>query len=185
MSAIPDAYYYTFGVYEPLLTFLGFAGVLVDPKAAHDSQATEPGNDGPLPRATLVTIIQLGHACALLGLLNACVLRALRTHLGHIPALQERIAAALLTPLLIGDVVHTALTLWALGEARWNFAAWSPTTWCTVVLGLTLLVPRAAWVMGVGRYVDTRDGAYKKMADVHADSSPGSPTEKPVASSHA
>ncbi|KAL1722488.1 hypothetical protein EV715DRAFT_193130 [Schizophyllum commune] len=180
MSAIPDAYYYTFGIYEPLLTFLGFAGVLVDPKAAHASQATEPAHDGPLPRATLVTIIQLGHACALLGLLNACVLRALRTHLAHTPALQERIAAALLTPLLIGDVVHTALTLWALGEARWNFAAWSPTTWCTVVLGLTLLVPRAAWVMGVGRYVDTRDGSYKKMVDIQT----GSRSEKAAASQH-
>ncbi|KAL1661592.1 hypothetical protein GGF50DRAFT_105086 [Schizophyllum commune] len=184
MSAIPDAYYYIFGVYEPLLTFLGFAGVLVDPKAVStpsDSQATDPAHAEPLPRATLVTIIQLGHACALLGLLNACILRALRTHLAHAPALQERIAAALLTPLLVGDVVHTALTLWALGEARWNSAAWSPTTWCTVVLGLTLLVPRAAWVAGVGRYVDTRDGSYQKMADVQT----GSPSEKAVASTHA
>ena len=49
MSAIPDAYYYTFGVYEPLLTFLGFAGVLVDPRAV-----SSPFHTAALPLNTLI-----------------------------------------------------------------------------------------------------------------------------------
>ncbi|TRM67757.1 hypothetical protein BD626DRAFT_564663 [Schizophyllum amplum] len=165
-SAVPDVYYYIFGLYEPVLAFLGFIGVLADPKAMHDSQATDPATATPLARATLVTIIQLGHTCALLGLLNLCILRALRAHLAAVPAIQERLATALLTPLLVGDVLHIVLTLWALGDARWDLADWSATTWATVVLGLTLLVPRAGWHAGVGRYVDTRDGAFQRMADV-------------------
>ncbi|KAL1743750.1 hypothetical protein HDZ31DRAFT_40188 [Schizophyllum fasciatum] len=163
-SAVPDAYYCIFGLYEPFLTFLGFIGVLADPKAAYDSQATDAAPSGPLPRAALVTIIQLGHTCALLGLLNACVLRALRVHLALAPASQERIAAAVLMPLLVGDVVHAALTLWALGDSRWDLAVWTPITWCTIGSGLTLLVPRVAWVLGIGRYVDARDSAFTKMA---------------------
>jgi hypothetical protein len=124
-------------------------------------QAPWPGGappPGALPRATFVTIVQLGHVCALLGTLNFFVLRAARTHLAHAPALQERLARALLAPLLVGDVSHLVATLWALGPRRWDWAAYEPTTWAVVATGVTLLVPRVCWHLGVGRYVDMRDG---------------------------
>ncbi|KAJ6536631.1 hypothetical protein B0H10DRAFT_2246307 [Mycena sp. CBHHK59/15] len=143
VSAIPGPYYFAFAVYEPLLTTLGFLGTLVDPKGTHDYQAPWPGGTPPdtLPLATRITIIQLGHVCALLGLLNVFMLSTARTHLSAQPALQEKIVSALLTPLLIADVVHLYLTLWALGDQRWDFKNWGPMLVATVSLGLTLLVP--------------------------------------------
>jgi len=158
-SAIPTSYYAVFAIYEPLLTTLGFVGALLDPKGTHDYQAPWPNGPPPddLPLATRLTIIQLGHVCALLGLLNVWLLYAARTHLSLQPAIQEKIVSALLTPLLIGDIAHLYLTLWALGDQRWNFQNWSPMLIITVVLGFTLLVPRVMWCTGIGRYVDSRD----------------------------
>jgi len=160
-SAIPDVYYAIFGVYEPFLTTLGFVGALYDPKTTHDSQAPWPNAiapSEPLPRATLVTIIQLGHVCALVGLVNVFLLTAARRHLHTQVALQEKIVRAFLTPLLIGDMVHLYVTLWALGDQKWDFYNWSPMLWTTILLGLTLMIPRILWHLGVGRYVDSRDG---------------------------
>lgn len=116
-----------------------------------------------LPTATLVTIIQLSYVCSLLGLVNLFVLSAVRTHLKSKPALQEKIVGSLLTPLLIGDIFHLGLTLWALGDQRWNFQNWSPMLWTTVILGLTLMVPRVCWHLGVGRYVDSRDRSSRNI----------------------
>ncbi|KAL0949494.1 hypothetical protein HGRIS_009548 [Hohenbuehelia grisea] len=123
-SAIPDVYYAIFGVYEPFLTVLGFIGALFDPKTTHDSQAPWPQGiapSDPLPRATLVTIIQLGHVCGLVGVVNAFLLTAARRHLATQVILQEKIVRALLTPLLIGDFLHLYVTLWALGDQKWDF----------------------------------------------------------------
>ncbi|KAJ7129601.1 hypothetical protein C8R44DRAFT_777200 [Mycena epipterygia] len=163
-SAIPIHYYAVFAIYEPFLTSLGFLGALLDPKGTHDFQAPWPNGPPPpeLPLATLLTITQLGHVCALLGLLNIWLLSSARTHLSLQPALQEKIVSALLTPLLIGDFAHIYLTLWALGDQRWDFQNWSPMLIITVVLGLTLLVPRVMWQLGIARYVDSRDGHYPK-----------------------
>ncbi|KAH0587647.1 hypothetical protein H2248_006414 [Termitomyces sp. 'cryptogamus'] len=69
---------------------------------------------------------------------------------------------ALLTPLVIGDIFHLYITLWALGDQRWEFWNWSPMLWTTIILGLTLMVPRITWHLGVGRYVHTRDGVMEK-----------------------
>jgi hypothetical protein len=102
--------------------------------------------------------VQLAHVCGLLGLINFFVLRAATRYLSGQPALQEKIVAALLTPLVIGDVLHIALTLWALGDARWNVSEWSVVIWLTVLIGLSLLVPRVTWHMGIGRYMESRDG---------------------------
>ncbi|KAF9057623.1 hypothetical protein BJ165DRAFT_1520989 [Panaeolus papilionaceus] len=164
-SAIPDFYYFCFGAYEPFLTTLGFLGSLVDPIAAHNSQAAWPRGVAPpthLARATLVTLLQLAHACALLGFVNLFVLSAVRTHLKDQPALQEKIVFALLTPLLMGDIFHLLITLWALGDQKWDFASWSPMLWTTFILGLTLMIPRICWHLGIGRYVDSRDGRYRQ-----------------------
>ncbi|KAF8076464.1 hypothetical protein FPV67DRAFT_1604985 [Lyophyllum atratum] len=164
-SAIPDFYYFCFAVYEPFLTVTGFMGALIDPQSTHNSQA--PWLDGSippetLPLATLVTIIQLGHVCALIGVVNLFVLYAARSHLHGNAALQERMVSALLTPLLIGDFLHLYVTLWALGQQKWQFWNWSPMLWTTILLGLTLMIPRIAWHLGIGRYVHSRDGVFEK-----------------------
>jgi len=164
-SAIPDIYYFCFGAYEPFLTTIGFLGTLVDPTGAHNAQAPWLQGISPyktLPTATLVTILQLSHVCALLGLINIFVLSAVRTHLKEQPALQEKIVFSLLVPLLIGDVFHLGVTFWGLGDSKWDFANWTPMLWITFILGLTLMVPRICWHLGIGRYVDFRDGPFRK-----------------------
>ncbi|KAF8897593.1 hypothetical protein BD779DRAFT_1465741 [Infundibulicybe gibba] len=151
-SAIPDFYYFCFAAYEPFLT-------------THDAQAPWPAGLPPpdeLPRATRVTILQLAHVCALIGVVNYFVLSAARRHLHANPALQEKIVFSLLAPLLVGDVLHLYVTLWALGDLKWDVWNWSPMLWTTIILGLTLMVPRVAWHMGIGRYVDRRDGQLGK-----------------------
>ncbi|KXN89645.1 hypothetical protein AN958_05512 [Leucoagaricus sp. SymC.cos] len=159
-SAIPDFYYFWFAAYEPFLTMVGFIGTCIDPITTHNTQAPWPkGIPIPevLPAATLVTTVQLAHVCALVGLMNCFTLTAVRKHLQHNPAAQEKVVQALFTPLVVGDAVHLAVTLWALGDQKFNFANWSPMLWTTNILGLTLMLPRMAWHLGIGRYVDARD----------------------------
>ena len=92
-----------------------------------------------------------------MGLVNFFVLGAARRYLSNQPALQERIVGALLMPLLVGDVLHLVVTLWALGDVRWNFLEWSGMLWATVLLGFSLMIPRITWHLGIGRYVDAID----------------------------
>jgi hypothetical protein len=115
-----------------------------------------------------VTIYQLAHVCALLGVVNLFVLTAARRHLDGRPALQEKIVRSLLTPLLLGDVLHLYVTLWALGNDRWDVLNWSPMLWTTVILGLSLMIPRITWHLGIGRYTDSRDGSFSRMDKVTA-----------------
>ncbi|TFK23252.1 hypothetical protein FA15DRAFT_670643 [Coprinopsis marcescibilis] len=162
-SALPDFYYFCFAAYEPFLTTIGLLGAFADPITTHNAQAPWPPNTEPftvLPPPTLVTTLQLAHVCALVGIINAFVFTACRKHLKSNPALQEKIALSLLTPLLLGDVIHLYVTFWALGDGRWDFGQWSPMLWVTLILGLSLLFPRIAWHLGVGRYVDRRDAAH-------------------------
>ena len=186
-TALPCGYWIIFGLYEPMLSISGFVGALADPKKvsstarsplncrrhisislskAHDAQAPWPSGSAPpdpLARATQVTMLQLAHVVGLLGLINFFVLGAARKYLFAQPVLQEKIVGALLTPLLIADVVHLSITWWALGDSRWQSWDWSGLLWITFLTGLSLLVPRAAWHLGVGRYVDRRDGqAFRK-----------------------
>jgi len=156
-------YYYIFAIYEPALCCVGFLGALADPKGTHDGQAPDPPTDVPLPTATLVTLIQLAHVCALLGVVNAFVLTAARRYLKNQPYLQEKIVRALLIPLLFGDFFHLFITFWALGDQKWDFTNYPSTLWITVGLGLTLMIPRILWHMGVGRYVDSRDARYQNL----------------------
>ncbi|KAG8218686.1 hypothetical protein J3R82DRAFT_4354 [Butyriboletus roseoflavus] len=175
-SAVPDFYYALFAFYEPALTIIGFIGTLCDPKSAHNAQAPWPAGSPPppiLPKASIVTVIQLAHVCALMGLLGIFILTAVRKHLASHPALQEKIVRSLLVPLLIGDVSHLYLTLWALGDDRWDVTQWTPMLWATVVTGVTLMIPRVMWHLGIWRYVDARD-----RAPHPASSQPGSQSEK-------
>lgn len=159
-SAIPDFYYALFAFYEPALTILGFIGAIHDPETTHNTQAPWPVDSPPpatLPKASIVTVIQLAHVCALLGVVNFFVLTAIRKHLSTDLAVQEKIVLALMTPLFIGDCMHLVVTLWALGDERWIISQWSPMLWTTIVLGFSLMIPRIMWHLGIWRYVDTRD----------------------------
>jgi hypothetical protein len=160
-SVIPRVYYAIFACYEPLLCLLGFIGACSDPKTTFEGQAPWPADSPPPPelsRAALVTVIQLAHVCFLIGVINVFVLSAIRKHLDSYPALQEKIIQSLLTPLLIGDVLHLYVTIWSLGDDKWNLRTWSPMLWTTIGLGFTLMVPRICWHLGIGRYVHSRDG---------------------------
>ncbi|EJF61191.1 hypothetical protein BD309DRAFT_957006 [Dichomitus squalens] len=166
-TALPWIYWVLFGLYEPLLAIMGFAGAMADPKTIHDAQAPWPSGSappGPLAKATQVTMIQLAHTVGLLGLINVFVLGAARKYLFAHPVLQEKIVGALFTPLLFADVVHIIITWWALGDNRWHFWEWSSLLWLTFLTGFSLLIPRVAWHMGVGRYVDRRDGQAHRKA---------------------
>lgn len=87
-----------------------------------------------------------------------------RRYLWSQPAIQEKVIGAVLTPLLLGDFLHIFLTLWAIGDERWNVQKWQATLWVTIVSGFTLLIPRLAWHLGVGRYMESRDGQTHKKA---------------------
>jgi hypothetical protein len=111
---------------------------------AHDLQAPWPPGTAPsakLPPATLVTFLQLAHTCGLLGFINFFVLNAAKMYIVQLP-IQEKIVASLLTPLLFGDVLHLAITFYALGEYPWNLESWSPLLIITFVTGVSLFIPR-------------------------------------------
>lgn len=93
-----------------------------------------------LPPATTVTILQLAHTCALLGIINFFILTAIRGL--RSPALQEKMAKSLFTPLLVSDVSHILVTLYGIGDTRWNVDEWPSIVWITIIAGLTLLIPR-------------------------------------------
>lgn len=93
-----------------------------------------------LPAATTVTVLQLAHTCALLGIINFFVLTAIRDL--RSPALQEKIAMSLFTPLLVSDISHILVTLYGIGDTRWHIDEWPSIVWITIITGLTLLIPR-------------------------------------------
>lgn len=130
------------------------------PVQTYTQQAPWPDHElpqGALPRAAIVTLMQLAHTVGLLGSLNAFVLWAARKYLWSQPAIQEKVVGALLTPLLLGDFLHIFLTLWAVGDDRWDVQRWQGTLWITIITGIILMVPRLAWHLGVGRYMESRD----------------------------
>lgn len=98
-----------------------------------------------------------------MGVVNLFVLTAARRHLSAHPALQEKLVFALLCPLLMGDMMHLYLTLWSLGDHKWDLYNWSGMLWATVGIGFTLMIPRICWHLGIGRYVDARDGYLVKQ----------------------
>jgi hypothetical protein len=205
-SAVPTVYYAIFAIYEPFLCVAGMIGAFFDPVKvcifnvplgppanrvliiidASNSFQTHNMNGpwpvgavlpGGLPAATTVTVLQLAHTCALLGIINFFVLTAVREL--RSPALQEKMAMSLFTPLLVSDVSHILVTLYGIGDTRWYIDEWPGIVWITIITGLTLLIPRfvpwisepshslnvelflylirVCWHLGIGRYVDSRD----------------------------
>ena len=168
-SAIPTVYYAIFAIYEPFLCVLGMVGAFVDPvkvcilQRALSSSTDRISTDAPnpssqthnmnspwpvgvtlpetLPAATTVTVLQLAHTCALLGVINFFVLTAVREL--RSPALQEKITTSLLTPLLVSDVSHILVTFYGIGDTRWKVDEWPSIVWVTIITGLTLLIPRS------------------------------------------
>ncbi|KAF9652200.1 hypothetical protein BDM02DRAFT_232129 [Thelephora ganbajun] len=157
-SAIPTVYYAVFAIYEPFLCVAGMVGAFFDPVKTHNMNGPWPVGAAPpesLPAATTVTVLQLAHTCALLGIINFFVINAIRGL--RSPALQEKMATSLFTPLLVSDVSHILVTLYGIGDLRWNVDEWPSIVWITIITGLTLLIPRICWHLGIGRYVDSRD----------------------------
>jgi hypothetical protein len=104
-----------------------------------------------------------------MGVVNFFVLTAIRKHLSMHLAVQEKIVRALMTPLLMGDCMHLYVTLWALGDEKWDILQWSPMLWTTIVLGFTLMIPRIMWHLGIWRYVDARDGSKSDVITTNED----------------
>jgi len=164
-SALPTIYYAIFAVYEPLLSVGGLIATFSDPQKIHRLQAPWPSGSSPFDKlspATMVTILQLAHTCTLLGIINVFILNGARKYIVQ-PEIQEKIVASLLTPLLLGDIFHLVVTIYALGEYRWSVSAWPPTLVLTIFFGVSLLIPRICWHLGLGRYVASRDEAKKKQ----------------------
>lgn len=85
-------------------------------------------------------MLQLAHTCGLLGVINIFVLTAIRDL--RSPALQEKMATSLFTPLLVADVSHILVTFYGMGDMRWRVGEWPFIVWITIITGLTLLIPR-------------------------------------------
>jgi hypothetical protein len=51
-------------------------------------------------------------------------------------------ATSLLAPLLVTDFSHILVTLYGIGDTRWNIDEWPSIVWITIITGLTLLIPR-------------------------------------------
>jgi len=108
-------------------------------------------------------MLQLAHIFFLMALINLFIINATRRHFTQDPNAQEVIYKALFTVLMFGDFAHIGVTLYAMGPMRWEFGSWSALTWVTFTVGVSLLVPRALWHLGVGRDVPTRtDSKVKK-----------------------
>jgi len=132
---------------------------------------TEAAED--LPPAVRTIICQAVVAHAVIGLLIASVLRAIRRLPS--PALQEKIAKSLMISLAIGDVLHLFGTFYGIGDIRWKVEDWPQVLWLNIIVGLALFIPRyvgttpnprggansyhyrVCWLLGIGRFVATRD----------------------------
>jgi len=123
-------------------------------------------------RTAYTVVCQMVVAHAVIGLVNASVLRTIRRLPS--PTLQEKIARSLLIPLAIGDVMHQLGTFYGMGDVRWKTKEWPEILWLNVVFGILLFVPRCVrsariswggdsfyyrvcWLLGIGRYVAARD----------------------------
>lgn len=83
---------------------------------------------------------QMALAHAIIGFINASVLRAIR----RLPSQtsQEKLAKSLLIPLAIGDVSHVLGMFYGIGNVRWELRDWPQVFWVNVIVGIGFFVPR-------------------------------------------
>jgi len=159
VSAVPTFYYIAFGIIEPLITFASLLEGILDPWKVIDRhggwQGTSTGAPGVPPTTAHAIVCQMVVAHAIIGFVCASVLRAIRSIPS--PTLQEKIAKSLLVPLAIGDVLYQFGVFYGIGDARWRSRDWPQALWLNVVVGITIFIPRVCWLLGIGRYVATRD----------------------------
>lgn len=94
-----------------------------------------------VPLATVHAIVcQMVVSHAIIGLVNASVLRAIR----RLPssALQEKITKSLLIPLAIGDVSYLFGIFYGIGDIRWKSTDWPEALWLNVIVGIAIFIPR-------------------------------------------
>ena len=91
-------------------------------------------------RTAYTVLCQMAVAHAVIGCVNASVLRAIRRLPS--PTLQEKIASSLLIPLAIGDVMHQLGTFYGMGDVRWKMNEWPEILWLNIIFGILLFVPR-------------------------------------------
>ncbi|KAF9780145.1 hypothetical protein BJ322DRAFT_1221113 [Thelephora terrestris] len=155
-SAVSTFYYVVFGVIEPLLTLASLLEAVLDPEKLinrHGPWKSDfKGAPGVPPVTAREIACQIALAHAVIGLINASVLRAIR----RLPsqASQEKIAKSLFLPLAIGDVSYLFEVLYGTGNVRWKFGDWPRIN---VIVGIGFFIPRVCWLLGIGRYVETRD----------------------------
>ena len=85
-------------------------------------------------------VYQMVVAHAIIGFVNASVLRAIR----RLPssAVQEKIAKSLLIPLAFGDLSDLFGTFYGIGDVRWKSTEWPQVLWLNVILGVGIFIPR-------------------------------------------
>lgn len=128
---------------------------------------------GAPPTAAHAIVCQMVVAHAIIGFVNASVLRATR-RLSSL-TLQEKMAKSLLIPLAIGDVFYLFGIFYGIGDVRWKSRDWPQALWLNAIVGITIFIPRCVrmiprtqcrdnrshsrvcWLLGIGRYVATRD----------------------------
>lgn len=196
VSAVPAFYYIVFGIVEPLITFASLLEGIFDPwkvctldkvcyrrklrgtnqvinRHGHQWQGAFAVASGVPPTTVHAIVCQMVVAHAIIGFVNASVLRAIRRLPS--PTLQEKIAKSLLIPLAIGDVSYLFWMFYGIGDIRWRSRDWPQALRLNVIVGIAIFIPRyvrvililqckddwshcrVCWILGIGRYAATRD----------------------------
>jgi hypothetical protein len=100
------------------------------------------GAPGVPPVTAREIACQIALAHAVIGFINASVLRAIR----RLPsqASQEKIAKSLFLPLAIGDVSYLFEVIYGTGNVRWKFGDWPRIN---VIVGIGFFIPRCVGVI--------------------------------------
>ncbi|GHJ89322.1 hypothetical protein NliqN6_5724 [Naganishia liquefaciens] len=163
-SVLPAAYYYFFFLVEPLLTLAGAAYAIFLP-ATYGRELLPRGLEtfsdavGHGIRGRLL-VGCLGNCFFLLAMISLSLFPILKTELGHLPILQEKLVRALLMPLAIADITHIMLSLIPLPTSLvLRPDLWTGLIWGNVGITAVLFTVRTMWFVGIGRQSATRQKA--------------------------
>jgi hypothetical protein len=138
-----------FMVIEPLSTFAGWLGGF-QPDLLLGSTA---GDLLPLPRPVLQVVLQLANCYLLVGLMSAVVMRT---------TVESRVISALIAALLIGDIGHVGVSVYALGNDFWSPLKWSSVDLGNIPFTTFLAVNRVAYFISIQKPKAQRRGSPKK-----------------------